>query len=66
VLRTASNYDQQREGITAADSLAETKITKYSAFLPSLDSAYRVGDVVVRSIVANWSKDRDALPVATK
>ncbi len=66
VLRTASNYDQQREGISAADSLAETKITKYSAFLPSLDSAYRVGDVVVRSIVANWAKDRDALPVAAK
>jgi purine nucleoside permease len=65
VLRTASNYDQQREGITAADSLAETKITKYSAFLPSLDSAYRVGDVVVRNIVTNWSSLRDHMPQAT-
>lgn len=62
VLRTASNYDQQREGISAAESLAETKITKYSAFLPSLDTAYRVGDVVVRSIVANWNEYRDTLP----
>jgi purine nucleoside permease len=66
VLRTASNYDQQREGITAAESLAETKITKYSAFMPSLDTAFRVGDVVVRSIVTNWDKDRDAMPGATK
>jgi len=62
VLRTASNFDQQRQGITAAESLAETKITKYSAYLPSLDSAYRVGHVVVDNIVANWSKDRDQLP----
>ncbi len=65
VLRTASNYDQQREGITAAESLAETKITKYSAFMPSLDTAFRVGDVVVRSIVTNWAKDRDTMPGAT-
>ena len=62
VLRTASNYDQQRQGITAAESLAETKITKYSAFMPSLDTAFRVGDVVVRSIVANWSVNRDTVP----
>jgi purine nucleoside permease len=62
VLRTASNFDQQREGITAAESLAETKITKYGAFLPSLDAAYKVGDVVVRDIVAHWAHDRDALP----
>jgi purine nucleoside permease len=65
VLRTASNYDQQREGITAAESLSETKITKYSAFLPSLDSAYRVGDIVVRNIVTNWPTLRDHMPQAT-
>ena len=62
VLRTASNYDQQREGITAAESLAETKITKYSAFLPALDTAFRVGDPVVRTLVANWAVDRDVMP----
>ena len=66
VLRTASNYDQQREGITAAESLAETKIVKYGAFLPSLDTAFRVGDVVVRSLVTNWNEDRDALPGRTR
>jgi len=62
VLRTASNFDQQRQGISAADSLAETKIVKYGAFMPSLDAAYRVGDVVVRDIVAHWSHDEAALP----
>jgi len=62
VLRTASNYDQQRPGKTAAESLAETKIRQYSAYLPSLDSAYRVGHVVVDDLVANWSKTRDNIP----
>jgi purine nucleoside permease len=63
VLRTASNFDQQRMGITAAESLAETKITKYSAYMPSLDSAYRVGHVVVDSLVVNWPQTRDHIPV---
>jgi purine nucleoside permease len=62
VLRTASNFDQQREGISAADSLAETKIIHYGAFMPALDAAYRVGDVIVRDIVAHWSHDSAALP----
>ncbi len=63
VLRTASNYDQQRVGLTAAESLAETKISKYSAYMPSLDNAYRVGHVVVDSLVANWAQTRDHIPV---
>jgi purine nucleoside permease len=62
VLRTASNYDQQRNGITAAESLAETKVTKYSAYISALDSAYRVGHVVVDSLVENWPKTRDSIP----
>jgi purine nucleoside permease len=62
VLRTASNYDQQRAGITAAESLAETKVTKYSAYIPALEAAYRVGHVVVDSLVANWGQARDAIP----
>jgi purine nucleoside permease len=62
VLRTASNYDQQRTGISAAESLAETKIAHYSAYMPALDSAYRVGHVVVDSIVDHWAEDRDHLP----
>ena len=63
VLRTASNYDQQRVGLTAAESLAETKISKYSAYMPSLDNAYRVGHVVVDKLIANWAQTRDHIPV---
>ena len=62
VLRTASNFDQQRRGITAEESLAETKVTKYSAYLPALEAAYRVGHVVVDSLVADWAETRDEIP----
>jgi len=66
VLRTASNFDQQRIGISAAQSLAETKITEYTAYLPALDTAYRVGHIVVDTLVANWPQTRDHLPTGPK
>ncbi len=62
VLRTVSNYDQQRIGITAAESLAETKIRTYSAFLPAVNAAYLVGDTVVRELVTHWPQYRDTPP----
>ena len=62
VLRAASNFDQQRTGITAAESLAETKIGKYSAYLPSLESAFRVGRVVVDELAGKWGTYRDHMP----
>ena len=62
VLRTASNYDVPRDGVSAADSLAQTKIGHYSAYLPALDTAYRVGHVVVDSLVEHWAEDRNHLP----
>ncbi len=63
VLRAASNFDQQREGISAAESLGETKVRQYSAYLPALEDAYRVGHVVVDSIVSNWAEYRERLPL---
>ena len=62
VLRAASNFDQQRPGQTAAESLGETKLGKYSAYLPSLESAFRVGRVVVDELVAKWPVYRDRMP----
>jgi purine nucleoside permease len=62
VLRTASNFDQPPPGVTAAESLAGTKIAKYSAYLPSLEAAWRVGNAVVAELVKNWSTYRDKLP----
>ena len=62
ILRTASNFDQQRDGITAAESLAETKIGSYVAYLPAVDAAHRVASVVVRELVRGWNTYRDQLP----
>jgi len=62
VLRTASNFDQQRTGITAAESLAETKIGSYAAYLPALEAAWRVGRVVVEEIASKWPQYRDRIP----
>lgn len=61
VLRTASNFDQQRDGGTAAESLAEA-MSGSPAFLPSLEAAHRVGSIVVRELVRNWPRFRDTLP----
>jgi purine nucleoside permease len=62
VLRTASNYDQQRMGISAAQSLAEMKTMHYDAYPPAIEAADRVGNVVVSKIVANWGQCRDNIP----
>ena len=62
VLRTASNFDQQRDGITAPESLAETRIGSYVAYLPAVDAAHRVASVVVRELVRGWPQYRDKLP----
>jgi purine nucleoside permease len=56
VLRTVSNYDQQPRGMSAADSLAHQRIGSYSAYLPSLESAYAVGHVVVNELLTHWPK----------
>ena len=66
VLRTVSNFDQQPRGITAADSLAHQRIGSYSAYLPSLESAYTVGHVVVNELLTKWLKYEQAIPGATK
>jgi len=58
VLRTASNYTMQYDGITAAESLSGEKLSDkgYTAYIPSLNSAYMVGSKVVNQIVENWDE----------
>jgi len=63
VLRAASNYDQQRAGLTAAQSLAETKIVSYVAYLPALEAAFRVGRVVVDELVQHWDRYSNRPPL---
>lgn len=66
VLRTASNYTMQYEGITAAESLSGEKLKGkgYTAFIPSLEAAYRVGSKVVNTLVENWDTYEEQLPAA--
>ncbi len=62
VLRTASNFDQPPPGISAAENLARTKLGQYSAYLPALEAAWHVGNIIVQSLVRDWPKYRDVSP----
>ena len=62
VLRTASNFDMQWPGGTAADSMSGEKLGIYSAYLPSLEAAYRVGSRVVHALVTDWKRYANELP----
>jgi purine nucleoside permease len=62
VLRSVSNYDRQAEGLTAAENLARQRIGAYAAYLPALESAYRVGHTVVRELLTHWPQYESALP----
>ena len=62
LLRSASNYDQQREGIGAAESLAETRVARYSAYRPALENVHRVGSIVVAALLKDWDGIRNVIP----
>jgi purine nucleoside permease len=62
VLRTVSNFDQPPIGLTAAESLAASAGHRYSAYLPALEAAYRVGSVIVSDIVTKWDRYQDHIP----
>ncbi len=62
LLRTVSNYDQQAPGSSAAESLKDLAAGHYSAYLPSLEAAQKVGDKVVRDIVEHWSERQSSIP----
>ena len=52
VLRTASNYCMPPPNETAVSSLE----AGFVGYIPSVESAYRVGSVVVHDILANWDR----------
>jgi len=64
VLRTVSNFDRQPRGMSAAESLANQRVSKYGAYLPSLESAYTVGHIVVNELLTHWAKYSGTLPNA--
>ncbi len=52
LLRTASNFDQQPPGVTAAESFETERHGAYTAYLPALEAAYTVG----HQVVAEWMR----------
>ena len=62
VLRTASDFDQPATGETAAASLARNSGLKYAGLMSALDSAWRVGRVVMQELVHNWARYKDSPP----
>ena len=68
VLRTASDYSAPAKGQTAAELLASESssdtATQLSAFIPSLEAAYRVGSVVVDTLSSDWARYASHLPTA--
>jgi purine nucleoside permease len=52
VLRTASNFDREAPGQSAAESLA----ARSGGFVPSVVNAYRVAGKLAREIVSDWAK----------
>jgi purine nucleoside permease len=62
ILRTVSNFDQQPRDMSAAESLAHQRIGTYGAYLPSLESAYTIGHVVVKELLDHWSKYSSGVP----
>jgi purine nucleoside permease len=54
VLRSASNFDSPPSGISAAQDLKDEKTGNYSAYLPSLEAAFIVGNRVVSELIDHW------------
>ena len=66
VLRTVSNYDRQPQRMSAAESVANQRVSKFGAYLPSLESAYTVGHVVVSELLTHWPQYSKAVAGADK
>jgi len=62
VLRTISDLDRQPPGETAVEILKSMQRAQYPGYLAALDAAERVGDTVVRNIVANWPERETSVP----
>ena len=62
ILRTAANYTMPSPGMTAAESLARERGAALSAYLESLEAAFRIGNRVVQEIVGNWETYREEIP----
>jgi purine nucleoside permease len=64
VLRTGANYTLPPKGETAAQLLAQeaSEDDVLSAYVPSLEAAYRVASPVVNELATHWEKYREQTP----
>jgi purine nucleoside permease len=64
ILRTACNFTVPPTGVTAERSLFGDTVSDSSgvAYIPALEADYRVGSVVVLSLLQGWPKYRDQVP----
>lgn len=58
LLRTASNFDREAPGQTAAESLS----AESGGFLPSTANAYRVGSTFANAVIADWAEWSKGVP----
>ena len=56
IVRAASNFDQQRPGTTAAESLTESRVATHSAYRPALENAHRAGSCIAQALLATWPR----------
>jgi len=66
VLRTVSNFDQPPPGVSTVDTFIRQRSGGLAAYMPSLESAYAVGHVVVNELITNWPKYEQAPPMTRK
>jgi purine nucleoside permease len=62
VLRTGSNFDMQAPDETAEQSANREKHGGYTAYVPSLESAYQVGSRVVKALIGGWPQYENKIP----
>jgi purine nucleoside permease len=62
VLRTASDFDSPAGEMTAAEGLARNVHGSFTAFLPSVEAAWRVGHTVVDELISKWPQYRTTIP----
>ena len=66
LLRTASNFDRQPDGMTAEQSVNSEKHAAFTGYDASLESAYAVGSRVARAIVAGKAPAAKAAPESVR
>jgi purine nucleoside permease len=65
VLRTASNFDSPPPGVSAAQDLKDQETGHYAAYLPSLETAFAVGNPVASELLDQWETYSIQIPGPT-